>query len=234
MNRSSIGLAAALLALTGCSVSLGDEGTSIQAHEHHTFPAVRALHVENVSGPITVMPSKSDTVSVDATRRAGSQGAIDRTRVAYDRHGDSLDVSTHYEKTGWFGDSSGASVAYTIAVPPKTDLEIENVSGPITIRSASGNVRASQVSGPVSATLGRVDAARDVSIKAVSGKISLAIAKDSSATLNAESISGGVHAFFPTDQHKGVVGSSIRGRIGNGGGSIDLSTVSGAIEVSSQ
>jgi hypothetical protein len=43
-----------------------------------------------------------------------------------------------------------------------------------------------------------------------------------------------VHAFFPTDEHKGVVGSSIRGRIGNGSGSIDLSTVSGGIDVAAQ
>jgi Putative adhesin len=234
MKRYTFAFAAALLALTGCSVSLGDEGSSMQSHDRRTFPAVRLVHVQNVTGPIVVVAAKNTAITVDATRRAGSQGAIDRTIISYDRHGDSLDVETRYEKTGWFGDSRGASVDYRIAVPPNTDLEIENVSGPITIQGTSGDVRASQVSGPVRATLGRVDGSRDVNIKAVSGAITLAIARNSSATLNAESISGKVNAFFPTDQHKGMVGSSLRGRIGTGTGSIDLSTVSGPIDINSQ
>lgn len=232
MKQSS--LAFVLIALTGCSVSLGDEGSSVQTREHRTFPAVRLVHVQNVSGPIVVTAAKNGTVTVDATRRAGSQSAIDRTRIAYDRHGDSLDVETRYERAGWFSDSRGATVDYRIAVPPNTNLEIENVSGPITIQGMSADVRASQVSGPVRATLGRVDGSRDVNIKAVSGAITLAIARNSSATLNAESISGKVNAFFPTDEHKGMVGSSLRGRIGSGNGSIDLSTVSGRIDVTSQ
>lgn len=233
-KRALLSLIPALAVLTGCSAGFGDEGSSIQKHQHRTFPAVHFVRVQNVSGPITVVASKGNTVTVDATLRAGSQGAIDRTHVEYDQHGDSLDVTTRYEKTGWFGDGRGAGVDYSIGVPALTDVEVENVSGPIAIRGVLGSVRASQVSGPVGATLGRITGSRDVNIKAVSGTITVAIARDSSATLNAESISGGVHAFFPTDEHKGVVGSSIRGRIGSGSGSIDLSTVSGAISVTPQ
>jgi DUF4097 and DUF4098 domain-containing protein YvlB len=234
MKRAILALVPAIAGLTGCSVSLGDEGSSIQSHQHRTFSAVHFVRVQNVSGPITVVAANGNTVTVDATLRAGSQSAIERTHVEYDRHGDSLDVSTRYDKSGWFGSSRGAGVDYSISVPSETDVEVENVSGPITIRGVLGNVRASQVSGPVHATLGRIDGSRDVNIKAVSGTISLAIARNSNATLNAQSISGGVHAFFPADEHKGVVGSSIRGRVGSGSGSIDLSTVSGGIDVTPQ
>jgi Putative adhesin len=234
MKRIIPGAVAAFLTLTGCSVSFGDEGSSITSHQHRTFPAVHFVRVQNVSGPITIAASNGNSIVVDATLRAGSQGAIDRTHVDYDEHGDSLDVSTRYDKTGWFGNSRGAGVDYSITVPARTDVEVENVSGPITIRGVAGDVRASQVSGPVHVALGRVDGSREVNIKAVSGTIGVAIARNSSATLHAESISGDVHAFFPTDEHKGVVGSSIRGRIGGGSGSIDLSTVSGAIDVAAQ
>jgi DUF4097 and DUF4098 domain-containing protein YvlB len=234
MKRAALMLIAASVALTGCSVSLGDEGNSIHSRQHRTFSGVRYVRVQNVSGPITISGSTANMATVDATLNAGSQRAIDRTHVEFDKHGDSLDITTRYEKSGWFGNSNGAGVDYTITVPAKTDVEVVNVSGPITIRGVSGDVRASQVSGPVTATLGRVDASRDVNIKAVSGRIGVSIAPNSSATLAAESISGDVHAFFPTDQHKGVVGSSIRGRIGQGSGSIDLSTVSGAIDVTAQ
>jgi hypothetical protein len=234
MQRALLAIVPAFVALTGCSVSLGDEGSSIQSRQHRTFSAVHFVHVQNVSGPITVVAGNGNTVTVDATLRAGSQRAIDRTHVEFDKHGDSLDVSTRYDNSGWFGDGRGASVDYTIAVPAQTDVDVENVSGPIALRGLLGNVHASQVSGPVGATLGRVDGSRNVNIKAVSGTIALSITRNSSATLTAQSISGGVHAFFPTDEHKGVVGSSIRGRIGNGSGSIDLSTVSGGIDVAAQ
>ncbi len=234
MNRLLLGLVPAFVALGGCSVSLGDEGSSIQSHQHRTFSAVHFVRVANVSGPITVVASNGNTVHVDATLRAGSQEAINRTHVEYDQHGDSLDVTTHYENTGWFGGGRGAGVEYSVTVPARTDVEVENVSGPITIRGVLGNVRASQVSGPVRATLGPIAGSRNINLKAVSGPITLTMARNSSATLNAESISGGVHSFFETDEHKGAVGMSIRGRIGNGSGSIDLSTVSGSITVTPQ
>jgi hypothetical protein len=223
-----------MLALTGCSVSLGEGGSSVHSHQHRTFMGVRYLRVQNVSGPVTINTSHGNAVAVDATLSAGSQGAIDRTHVEYDAHGDSLDVTTHYDRNGWFGNSNGANVDYTVTVPPKTDVEVENISGPIAVTGVLGDVRASQVSGPVRAMLGRIEGSRDVNIKAVSGRIDLSIARNSSATLNAESISGDVRAFFPADEHKGVVGMSIRGRIGSGSGSIDLSTVSGSIDVTSQ
>lgn len=220
--------------MSGCSVSLGDEGSSIKSQEHRTFTGAHFVRVENVSGPITITAAKGNSITVNATLSAGSQGAIDRTHVSFDRHGDSLDVATRYDRTGWFGDGRGASVAYQIAVPQKTDIDVENVSGSITIHGTAGDVRVSQVSGAVQATLGQINGSRNVNIKAVSGAITVAIARNSSATLNAQSISGGVHAFFPADEHKGMVGSSLRGRLGSGNGSIDLSTVSGAIDVNAQ
>lgn len=229
MKRAALFISA-IIALSGCSVSFGDEGSSVHSRQHRTFSGVHFVRVQNVSGPITVNAG-GNTVSVNATLNAGSQSAIDRTHVDFDQHGDSLDVSTRYDKSGLFGNSNGAGVDYAITVPARTDVEVENISGPITIQGVLGDVRASQVSGPVRATLGRIDGSRDVNIKAVSGRIVLSIARDSSATLNAESISGSVRAFFPTDEHKGVVGMSLRGRIGTGSGSIDLSTVSGGIDV---
>ena len=234
MKRLLFGLVPAFVALAGCTVTLGDEGSSVQSHEHRTFSAIHFVRVENVSGPITIVATTGNTVKVDATLRAGSQGAINRTQVEYDQHGDSLDVTTHYEHSGWFGGGHGAGVEYALAVPERTDVEVENVSGPITIRGVLGNVRASQVSGPVLASLGPISGSRNVNLKAVSGAITLKMARNSNATLNAQSISGGVQSFFETDEHKGAVGMSISGRIGNGSGSIDLSTVSGGITVTPQ
>lgn len=237
MKTFALMVGTAALALTGCVTAVSAAGGGhVQQHTHQTVAAsgISSLRVSNVSGSVTVTGTGGNSISIDAVKRANDNDAIAHTHVDVNRNGSQLTVSTRYDKNGLFGSSNGASVDYTIRVPAHTGIDVRNVSGDIFIKGLAGDVRADDVSGDVNASLGRVDASRTVQVSAISGAIDVHVAKNSSASVQAKTISGAIHAFFPSDIHKGYVGESLNGSIGDGSGKMDLHTISGAINISAQ
>lgn len=223
-------------ALPACAaVSFGAD--NVQEHTHRSFPAsaIHSVSVENVSGPVNVIASSGAQVVVDAVKHGSDKDALARTHVDIEQNGSDLQIHTDYDKGGsWFGGHNGASVTYTIHMPAQMDVNIANVSGAISIQGIAGDVRANEVSGDIRAVLGRVAASRSVKVSAVSGAIDVQIAKNSAAQVQAKTVSGAIHSFFPANIHKGYVGESLSGQIGSGGGSMKFSTISGGISITAQ
>jgi DUF4097 and DUF4098 domain-containing protein YvlB len=105
------------------------------------------------------------------------------------------------------------------------------VSGPTTLSGLSGNIDVEEVSGRLDARLGRLAGTRNVHISAISGQVTVRIARNSDARVDASTISGDVNLFFPSDTHQGVVGNAATGQISKGAASMTLHTISGAIAV---
>lgn len=236
MKKLALLVTAVIVALPACTaISLGSD--RVQEHARQTYPAaaIDALNVANVSGPIEIVASSGADIVVDSTKHGSGRDALARTHVEIQKDGSELRVKTEYDRGGsWFGGNNGASVSYVIHVPARINVDVNNVSGPITLTGMAGDVTASEVSGPVRATLGHVAASRKVKISTVSGPIGVQIAKNSDARVQAKTVSGRIHAFFPADFHKGYVGESLNGQIGAGSGSMTFSTVSGGIEITAQ
>jgi DUF4097 and DUF4098 domain-containing protein YvlB len=227
----------AAIVLAGCVTTVDAAGGGrFKEHTHQTLSAsgISSVHVGNVSGTVTLTGWNREDISVDAVKRGSSADALASTHVELSRNGNELSIDTHYDKNGIFGNHNGASVDYTIRVPASENVSISNVSGDISIQGVSSDVKANEVSGDVRATLGRVGASRSIQMNTVSGAIALQIAKNSDASVEAKTISGGIRTFFTSDIHKGYVGESLSGSIGNGSGKMNLHTVSGAITVSAQ
>ena len=227
---------AAVFALTGCMSTFTDANSrDFQAHARQSFPSaqIHSVRVQNVQGSITITGAGGAAATVDSTRYAGHQDSIDNTQVLIDRNDGELDAQTHYLKTGWFA-SHGAGVDYTLSVAPGTSVHLSNVSGPIVIRNMSGNVEIQQVSGPITASLGKVGGERTIRINTVSGSTNLQIARDSDVTVDVKSVSGGVNTFFPANTDKGFVGQAVHAHLGNGIGSIDVNSVSGRVTITPQ
>jgi DUF4097 and DUF4098 domain-containing protein YvlB len=221
-----------VVALAGCSYGIDDESRNVQEHSRQTFPAaqLRTLRVENVSGSIEVTGSNSANATIEATKFAGHQDSVNNTQIVIDHSPDEIDAHTSYPKSGWFG-GRGAGVDYMVSVPPGVSLHLANVSGPVKIRNTTGNVEIQEVSGPISAALGRVARDRDIRINTVSGGTTLTIARNSDVTVDVKSVSGGVRGFFPLNSDKGFVGQAVRARLGSGMATIDINAVSGSIDI---
>lgn len=113
-----------------------------------------------------------------------------------------------------------------------SDIEANTVSGDIDV-STSGLVEAQTVSGSIEAVMGSSEL-RDLEFQTVSGDITIHMPDGVDADLRVSSLSGGFDSDFPievTRHRNGWVGSSVRGRLGEGGPRLRFETVSGTVEL---
>lgn len=223
----------AALSLAGCinATSMGSHNVQVRYHSTLAASGVTQTSITNVAGTIAVTAWDRPSVDVSAVIFGADQTAVGRTHVVATRNGSEITIETKYDRNGFFGNQNGGEVDYTIRVPKTVSVSVTNVSGPTTLTGLAGDVDANEVSGRLDATLGRLTGTRRIQLTAISGRITVHIARNSDARVDASTLSGSVDLFFPSDSHSGMVGNSATGRIGKATSSMTLHTVSGPIAV---
>jgi DUF4097 and DUF4098 domain-containing protein YvlB len=169
------------------------------------------LYLSNVSGQIDIMVWKEAQVKIEAvkTSKAGSAAKAKenaaKVTIEVTKEGDVVRVETKYPKQSgsfWGGDRISVSVDYKIWVPDQAAVELNSVSGDITVAPLGGAAKIDCVSGDVklrgaagaeikltSGELEMENIAGDAFIKAVSGDITLTKIKGS---VEADAVSGDI------------------------------------------
>ncbi|HEX8360942.1 MAG TPA: DUF4097 family beta strand repeat-containing protein [Longimicrobium sp.] len=146
-------------------------------------------------------------------------------------------------------------VDFTVRVPAgvrfagrtvQGDVRAEGMRGPVSASTVSGGVdvqtsdvaEASTVSGHVRVSMGRLPRDGSMRFSTVSGDVRLILPADAGAELRANTVSGEIDTDFPMRMEASSRGSSwvrvgqrVRGTIGRGGPVLEISTVSGDIEL---
>jgi hypothetical protein len=168
----------------------------------------RTLSVTNVSGPVQVEGWSENHIQVRYEKQARGRQALEDFKIEIEKQGDTLKVRPEYPVPAGalFG-----SVSFHIKVPANLkEIQVHNVSGQIQVQDLAADVaqELETVSGAIV-----TERSGDLRIKSTSGSIDFSFA---GGALYARSISG-----------------RISGRILGleSGGSADLESVSGAIEV---
>jgi hypothetical protein len=217
--------AAALLALCACAGSFG-ERVHEQFHQAIDSGATPTVHVDNIAGTVALVTWAKPVVNIVATKYGYNASDLRSVTISVNREGNGIFVVTTY------GDGDhGGGVRYRISVPAGASVQVGNVAGAVSVGPVTGNVSVETQAGTIEANLGRVDGDRAIDLRATTGAITARIARESNATVDAESTVGG----FSSDvsgieqSHENVVGVRASGRIGSGTARIRLSTTTGAI-----
>jgi DUF4097 and DUF4098 domain-containing protein YvlB len=226
-------IAAAVL-LCACDVTALAEKEHQQFHRTISAAGIRVVDLKNIAGSIEVAGTGANTISIDATKSGSSMDALARTHIDVESGNGELHIHTTYDQSneGWFGRSNGGSVAYRLRVPAGIDVQVENVSGSVSLTGLKSSVTASAVSGSVDASLGRVTGNRRVKLSSISGSVGVSVAKNSDVSVAARTISGSISQFMDGQVHKGYAGADSSARLGSGTAVMNLSTVSGSITIS--
>ncbi len=152
----------------------------------------------------------------------------------------------------WFKNDkrNDADVDYTIQVPRNARLKkISSVNGRIVIEDVSGDIEASAVNGEVqsrgtrgdlklSTVNGRIEAelsslggSQSVSLSTVNGAIEATLPANADAAVSASTVNGGLSSEFPAlvVNKEFPLGRNLKGTLGNGSASVEVSTVNGRI-----
>ncbi|HEX3741685.1 MAG TPA: DUF4097 family beta strand repeat-containing protein [Terriglobales bacterium] len=219
---------------------------------HHTYPlsADGRINLQNINGAVHITVWDQNEVKVDALKLADNDTELKNTEIRINASANSISIETHYAKENdWGGHHDFASVEYTLKVPRKAMLdEIKLVNGSLDVAGVQGEVRASCVNGMLTAKqlggrakLSTVNgeleakfdrAAGEVELSSVNGSIDLTLPSDAKASIEANTVSGGIENDFGlhSDDHC-FVGHDLRGELRGGGAQIRLNNVNGAIDI---
>jgi DUF4097 and DUF4098 domain-containing protein YvlB len=173
-----------------------------------------ALDLSNVSGDITVTAGPGTSVVVDVTREShgrtdadAAQGLRD-VQVAIDTQGDRATVAAKYPQNQHGQPPYRVSTIYRVTAPAGTRVKATSVSGNVSVSRITGDLEVQVVSGDVTVSgAGRLTSARTISgdvrvsdvtsdaaltVNAVSGTVTLERVK--AARLSADVVSGDVRA----------------------------------------
>ncbi len=202
----------ALVGLAGCG--LGSERFS--TNEQQTIPLTHPidLSISEPAGRIAIVAWDRPALRIDAEKRASSQAALARIHVAIDQHGNAVSVETRYQGAG-FGDGA---VAYTIHLPATSGIDVHTAAGQIAITGMRSNVHADTAAGQVTVRMAAVSGPQRIDLTATTGQVSLALPRDSNATIDASATIGSVD-------------NALGSRLGNGSAQIHLRTTTGEVRI---
>jgi DUF4097 and DUF4098 domain-containing protein YvlB len=190
-----------------------------------------AQTIRGVRGPVKVQAA-SGTIRVEKIERdaqlSTASGSISATDIGNDVRVKSATGSATVSNA--HGDVIVDALAGTIHISrPGGRVEADTASGEVVIEGASSDVKAHAASGRVSVQ-GNPGADSYWELKTVSGSVQLGIPASANLHLSAEATSGEIRTDIPIvveEQGK----HSLRAHMGNGGGRVDVHTVSGEIRV---
>ncbi len=242
-------IAAVFTIVIGAALAVAAE-VPYEEHFDQSFPltANGSVSLENVNGDVTIDVWNHDEVQVQAVKRASSPELLAALKIDIDATSSRLEVETKYPRN-----SSGGrmSVEYTLMIPVGAsvdsvelvngNLRISGVQGGTDIECVNGSIDARQLAGPISieSVNGSTDLWLDntwgensVSLEAVNGSVDVYLAPGANVEVDAETVNGKISNDLGFEVHKGkYVGSSMRGAVGSGGGSVSIETVNGSISV---
>jgi hypothetical protein len=182
----------ALFVVTGIVVTVAVLGwgtfSTINAVSHATtvdtltFPAARAVVVRVDAGSVVVRGSDRRDVGIERTVERGLQGP----RLDERLDGDTVRLDAHCSPTT----DTWCDVSYVLDVPADARVDLESTSGPLTVLSVDGDIRARTSTGDIDLADTTGAARLDTRTGAVTG------ARLRSGSIDASAGSGGIRLQF--------------------------------------
>jgi len=196
-----------------------------------TTVASGAQTISDVQGPVKV-DSASGSIAVSRIERsvqvASASGSITVQDVGDDLRANSASGSVSV--TNVKGDVRVNAISGSMNITkPGARVEATTTSGSVDIVGAGNDVTASSVSGRVSVQ-GNPSGNSYWSLRTTSGSVDVGVPPSANFHLSAEAVSGDIRTGIPVvieDQDK----HSMRARVGNPGGRVEIHTISGGIRV---
>lgn len=187
--------------------------------------------ITNVRGPVKV-DSASGSIKVSGVDRQTTlntlSGSIEAQNISDDLRASSASGSVTASKIK--GDVRiSALTGETQIIGPGGRVDADTASGSVEVQGATRDVKAHAVSGTVN-VMGNPGDSSYWDLKTASGVVHLGVPSNANFRLSAEAVSGQIKTDVPIvieEQGK----HSLRARMGNGGGRVEVHTISGEIRV---
>ena len=211
-----------------------------------------SFSLNNINGTVTINSWQENTVKVLAKISAQTQESRDDVIIKMTQTGPKVTVSTNYKENGYRQHEQAAKVDYQVWLPAETNLtDIELINGSLVIKDISGKVAAQVVNGSINATglsgdseVSSVNGSvnvwyhqdahgiENIAVETVNGSIKLYLPENINADITADTMHGSINTDFGLKTNNNdFSGRNLRGKIGDGGGQVNLDSVNGSIQL---
>ncbi len=215
--------------------------------KNYTIAAGGQVSVKNVSGEVKVTGYNIGYIEVVATKVGRDRDMI---QIEDWSTANKVDVRVKYPDQC----NCDAGVDFDVRVPSGVDysfdsiasvsgdvtvtgvrghVQAKSVSGDVSLSNVTGVVNASTVSGSVDARIAGIAGSGEMKFSSVSGRVNVVAPSNANADIEMSSVSGALNTDFPIDVQSKQYGPghSARGRIGAGGNSLRITSVSGHVSL---
>src|SRR6266550_1780756 len=221
---------------------------SLQAQDfnwHGRLAAGKRLEVKGVNGDVRAVLASGAEAVVNARKHARrsdpdeveikvveSDAGITICAVyptpARARRENTCEPGDHWSSST---DNNDVTVDFEVQVPAGVTFNGKTVNGEMSAEGLKGDVQASTVNGSVRAQLGRADWTNDLEFSTVNGGITLILPGKLDTEIRANTVNGDIETDWPLTISGRISQRRLRGTIGAGGRSLNLSTVNGEIRL---
>ena len=228
---------------------------------HAVLATGKTLEVRGVNGPIHATRASGSEAEVVATRRARKSDPASVEIKMVEDDGNMTVCALYPTRRGRRANecrpgggndgeirNNDVEVTFEVQVPAGVEFHGVTVNGDVTaedleseasLATVNGDIdvetggvaEGTTVNGSITARLGRADWDRSLKFTTVNGGIRVSLPSSASTEVEATTVNGSVESDFPITVQGRLRSGSLRGRIGDGGRLLDLTTVNGSIRL---
>jgi DUF4097 and DUF4098 domain-containing protein YvlB len=206
-----------------------------------------AVELQNVNGTIEVQGWDRDEVQVHAVKTTKHRESdLDRVSIEVESTPKSISILTRYPQN----EGVEVTVQYTLRVPHGARVErigtvngtlrisgvdsveeLHTVNGNVEVFEAGGAIRARTTNGNIHMELAHLQSFAGATLETTNGSLEISVPADTQANIEARCLNGNFFSEIPITTQSSQRLREVRGRLGNGGATLQLRTVNGGIRV---
>jgi DUF4097 and DUF4098 domain-containing protein YvlB len=206
------------------------------------------VKVQSINGLVSIETWDGDRAEINISVRASDTVAMERQPIIIDATPNSLTIRVEEDREGrrrgW--DRGWVRHEVRLRLPKSINLTISSVNGKVDVGAITGEIGVSSVNGGVvvaqagtATRLSSINGGISVSllrlgegglrVSSVNGGVKIGLPSETSAEIDVNSINGGIDSDLPITVIGEMKRGQLRGRVGDGGPPINISSVNGGV-----
>jgi len=219
-----------------------------QINKTVTLAPGSSVTVRGINGRVTIETWDSAQAEVNISVKASDTAAMERRPILIDNTPTSLIIRTEEDREGrdrgW--DRGWVRHEVHLKMPKNVNLKVSSVNGTVDAGAISGEVAVSSVNGRVtvaqagtatqlSSINGRVSLSLlrlgegGLKVSSVNGGVEIGLPSATNAEVDVRSVNGGINSDLPITVVGEMKRGQLRGRVGDGGPPITITSVNGGV-----
>jgi DUF4097 and DUF4098 domain-containing protein YvlB len=206
------------------------------------------VKIQSINGLVSIETWDSDQAEINITVRASDIAAMERRPIIIEPTPNSLTIRVDEDKEGRRRGEDRGWVRHEarLKLPKNVNLKVTSVNGKVDIGAITGEVGVSSVNGGVmvaqagtATQLSSINGGISISllrlgegglrVNSINGGVKIGLPSETGAEIDVHSINGGIDSDLPITVVGEMKRGQLRGRVGDGGPPITISSVNGGV-----